>query len=157
MYEDIAALEELRAALDCLPAERTIHVRLDTSGVPEAAPAAAAGPDTGATRDAFAALDDILGEYEAMQARAGEAAGAEERLAAATRDAAEADIIAAEVERLLADATDARRDADLSAAVAADILAASTDKATQAAAGGGGGGGGGGGWESGVSSAAMSP
>ena len=72
--EVLADVEAIRAAIDALPEERVIHVRVDyDNAVPEAAPVFGAGPTPGTASTAF---DDILGEYEAMQARAGEAAGA---------------------------------------------------------------------------------
>ena len=86
----LAAVEALHAAIDDLPNEKTIHVNVETSGMPEAAAAGAAGgaPNTAGFREAedaangldeaLARLDEILkeqgGDWEEVDLGAGKAA-----------------------------------------------------------------------------------
>ncbi len=107
----LGAVEALHAAIDSLPDEKTIHVNVETSGMPEAAAAAAGAggvPDTAGFReaedaangldDAFARLDEILkeqgGDWEEVDLSAARAA---ETMGGAARDIeADADAIRAE-------------------------------------------------------------
>ena len=89
---------ELQAELDSLPLERTVTIRYNTEGAPEAFASGLAGTSgfqdqanaVQDTADVFRSFDDILAEYEQMQSQAGDAAARSGAEAAASAAGVEA-------------------------------------------------------------------